>query len=149
MLKIEKYLILMTGLFLCALIDSQKKQITNRSIRIFLCFRGAWMLWKIALCRDSWKCEMLQAAEGFLVIGSLLFVLYFFVGKAIGAGDVKLLAVVGSYCGYEQTLWIVFFAAIFAMTGIVLTKRKTEIPFAPYIFCGALFVAFLEWLKVL
>lgn len=58
----------------------------------------------------------LSYLEGFFLAGGLGFLLYFFTkGRALGGGDVKLVAVSGFFLGYQGIFWAVFIAFIFAL----------------------------------
>ena len=65
---------------------------------------------------------------------------------AVGAGDVKLLAVVGYYLGSRTIIavifWAVTLAAVYCVSRLVLKKTEANqaIPFAPFVFAGMLFL---------
>ena len=62
----------------------------------------------------------------------------------VGAGDVKLFAVLGFYFGSGPIFTVVFltivYAAVYNIVKLVMKKTdlKQEIPFAPFIFLGTL-----------
>ena len=147
MLKNLKYLILLIGLARSAYFDNQNHKISNQSIGMLLSIRGIFLILEMLMSSNHWREPLTQTARGFLVLGSLMLGVYYLTGKSIGGGDVKLLAVMGAFCGYEQTLWMTFFAAIFAVVPSVFGKKRTEIPFAPYIFMGTTAFIVLQWLK--
>ena len=73
--------------------------------------------------------------------------------KGLGAGDVKLLAVLGAYLGWENTLKAAFVAvcsAMFYFLGnrcIHHEKADSEIPFAPFLLWGTVAVSFFAQLS--
>lgn len=63
--------------------------------------------------------------------------------EAMGFGDVILMAMVGSYVGWQATVLIFLFAPVFALAVIAvqwLTKRVHVIPYGPYLSLATLFV---------
>jgi prepilin signal peptidase PulO-like enzyme (type II secretory pathway) len=67
--------------------------------------------------------------------------------EAMGFGDVTLMAMIGTFTGWQATL-IVFFLAPFAAVAISLTQwiltRRKDIAFGPYLCLSALFVV-VRW----
>lgn len=83
-------------------------------------------------------------AQGFLVGGLLMYVVYFFGKGGMGAGDVKLSAMFGMYLGPKFTVIALFFGflsgSIIGVLLILLRKkgRKDVIPFAPFLTFGCI-----------
>jgi leader peptidase (prepilin peptidase)/N-methyltransferase len=69
--------------------------------------------------------------------------------EAMGLGDVKLIAAIGTFVGWQGILFTIFAAsflgAIFGIAAIVLGKRErsAKIPFGPYLALGA--ILWLFW----
>jgi leader peptidase (prepilin peptidase)/N-methyltransferase len=69
--------------------------------------------------------------------------------EAMGLGDVKLIAAIGTFVGWEGILFTIvaasFIGAAYGLTGIALGKRErsSKIPFGPYLAVGA--VIWLFW----
>ena len=69
--------------------------------------------------------------------------------EAMGFGDVKLIAAIGTFVGWEGILFTIvaasFIGAAYGLTGIALGKRErsSKIPFGPYLAVGA--VIWLFW----
>jgi len=71
--------------------------------------------------------------------------------EAMGGGDVKLMAMIGSFVGWKRVLLIFFLAPFFgAMAGIILKikEKKDTIPYGPYLSI-ATFIAILWGDKIL
>jgi len=70
--------------------------------------------------------------------------------EAMGFGDVTLLAMIGSFLGWQPCFLIPFFSAFIALAGAltqwVLTGRR-EIPFGPYLCLAALLVV-VDWVEI-
>lgn len=149
-MKIAKQLFLLVCLAEIAWIDQQKRRISNGKLGKLLCARGIFLLLNACICPESLKAELALTIWGFVFPGMFFFCFYFISKKRIGAGDVKLLAVLGAFCGVEQGLLAAFFAAVYAVLAEVIhirTKKinfKKELPFAPFVFWGTLTVLFWE-----
>jgi len=69
----------------------------------------------------------------------------------MGLGDVKLMAAVGAWQGWELVLFAIFLgalvAAVVGITFIVMKKAKlgSKIPFGPYLAAGSLITLFFGW----
>jgi leader peptidase (prepilin peptidase)/N-methyltransferase len=67
----------------------------------------------------------------------------------MGLGDVKLIAAIGTFVGWQGILFTIaaasFFGAAFGIAAIILGKRErsAKIPFGPYLALGA--VLWLFW----
>jgi leader peptidase (prepilin peptidase) / N-methyltransferase len=70
--------------------------------------------------------------------------------EALGFGDVTLMAMIGSFFGW-QIVWIAFFMSpFFAMIFVVITwiaTRDSSLPFGPYL-CAATLFCMLNWVSV-
>jgi len=71
--------------------------------------------------------------------------------EAMGLGDVKLMAAVGAWQGWELVLFAIFLGALVAavagITCIVMKKADwgSKIPFGPYLAAGSLITLFFGW----
>ena len=85
---------------------------------------------------------MTPYAAGALWGGGIFFFFYLLGRGHVGAGDVKLLAVVGYYLGNglicQAIFLMVMLAAVYGVGQVILTRRglKEELPFAPFVFAG-------------
>jgi len=95
----------------------------------------------------DWK----SSVAGALVGGGILYGTAFLYEKArnaegMGGGDVKLLAMIGSFLGWRGALVSIFLGSLFGVAGGIVAMRKgreglkTAIPFGPYL-CVAGLVA--------
>jgi leader peptidase (prepilin peptidase)/N-methyltransferase len=101
--------------------------------------------------QSAWYGGLLQAGLGLLAGGGIL-VAIGYLGNAIfrketmGGGDIKLLAMVGTFIGWKEVIFVFLFAPILAAPFALYAKfaRKAEtIPFGPYLaVTGALFYLF-------
>lgn len=65
--------------------------------------------------------------------------------EAMGFGDVILMAMIGSFLGWQPTIVVFFLAPLCALLTLAVTwifSRQREIPFGPYLSLGALLVLF-------
>ncbi len=90
------------------------------------------------------RCSVLGASVGFL----LIFLIALASRGGMGMGDAKLMAMIGSFLGWQGVFFVLFLGSLFgAVGGIVylyLTKqgRKTPIPFGPSLALAALIIYF-------
>ena len=94
-----------------------------------------------ALFAQSWS-PLLQVLASF-AIGGLPFALIILVTRGgMGAGDMKLMALIGALFTWKTSLLTMFFgivaAGLFAVGLVVLRKasRKTHLPLAPFLAAG-------------
>jgi leader peptidase (prepilin peptidase)/N-methyltransferase len=80
-----------------------------------------------------------------LLIGGTLFYLIALVSKGgMGGGDIKLIAMIGTFLGWQGTLFTIFSGAFLgALVGTMLLLlgrkgRKDKVPFGPFLSCGAI-----------
>lgn len=94
----------------------------------------------------GWTIPLADSLLGLIVGGGVLLILALITKGGMGIGDVKLLAMIGTYLGPFLTLVALFWGALFgSVIGVVyllLTRqsRKTPIPFGPFLAAGALLV---------
>ncbi|MCA9471294.1 MAG: A24 family peptidase [Nitrospirales bacterium] len=96
---------------------------------------------------------LLNSIVGILVGGGVLLFMawlspYLFGKEGLGGGDIKLLAMVGAFLGWQAALTTLMFASIVgSILGIILlsckiVKRGQYIPFGPYLALGAIISLF-------
>ncbi len=90
------------------------------------------LLWGI--CSRGMPGEWNSSIKGALLAGGSMLIFYIVFRRGIGAGDVKLLAVVGFYMGCER-IWELLFL-IFLMAAVCGILCKKEVPLAICIFLG-------------
>ena len=102
----------------------------------------------------SFGLSLLGGVTGFV----LLFAIALISRGGMGMGDVKMMALVGTFLGWKAVFYVLFGASVLGSVGglifLYLTKkdRKTPIPFGPSI-AGAAFIVYLlsswgMWLKL-
>lgn len=90
------------------------------------------LLWGI--CSRGMPGEWNSSVKGALLAGGSMLIFYMAFRRGIGAGDVKLLAVVGFYVGCER-IWELLFL-IFLMAAVWGILCKKEVPLAICVFLG-------------
>lgn len=137
-------LMLLCGLFRIAWIDGREKRIPNKILMILLIVRIVLLFGKCVLYRGIWVSEFEFLVNGFWLGGCLLLAVHLMFPKGLGAGDVKLFAVIGAYLGREPLIFILFLSVLYASVysiGMLLLKRdafRNKFSFAPFIFLGVL-----------
>jgi leader peptidase (prepilin peptidase)/N-methyltransferase len=98
---------------------------------------------------------LVNAIIGVLLGGGILWMLailspYLFGKEGLGGGDIKLLAMIGAFLGWQPVLLTLMLASVFgAMVGIGLLvckvmERGHYIPFGPFLVFGALVALFFQ-----
>lgn len=102
-----------------------------------------------------------QSGLGLLLGGGVLYLVawtYFTLAKrdGMGGGDIKLLAMIGAFLGWQSLLYVVFSSSLSgSIVGIIAMVRqgkggKTRIPFGPFLAFGAMtWVLFQEQILTL
>lgn len=133
------FLILVSGLIVATFIDFEYQLIPD-SVSLGGLALGLIM----AALHKTIVASLIGAAVGALsiyligVLGTMIFK-----KEAMGFGDVKLLAMIGSFVGWQKVLLVFFLAPFFGATvGIILKIRyKVEtIPYGPYLALAAVIV---------
>ena len=143
-LKIIRYWILMYALVLLALVDMEKKVIPNKAILVLLGVRTLLMAGECMCFPELWLEIVISSGTG-LGGGGLLFLLAGLVTKrGMGMGDVKLIAVMGYYLGFQVLMSSLILTLTLTVAGgiLILVLRKgtlhTEMPFAPFAAAGTI-----------
>ena len=130
--------ILLVSILMIILISDLKYMIIQDKVLLF--FLPFLIIMRFAVPLEPWWSPIAGGIGAFLLI-SLLIILS---RGGMGAGDMKLFAVLGIVLGHEKII-LTFFLACFsgAFIGILLmlfklVKRKQPIPFGPYIVFAAL-----------
>ncbi len=143
-LKIIRYWALMYGLLLTALVDGAKRIIPNKALLAMAGLRTVLLLGECA-CFPGALTEIILSAGIGLFGGGLLFLLPgALVKKGIGMGDVKLIAVMGYFLGFQvlmSALILILTLTVFAGLFALLLKKaslRSEMPFAPFAAAGTM-----------
>lgn len=149
-LKSLIFFLLFSSLIITTFVDFERQEIpdiiTLPGIIIGLCLSVVYPELFLKLRLEA----LLDSFLGVLVGGGSLYVLGFlgeiiFKKEAMGGGDIKLLAMIGAFLGWELTLLTFFLAPLFgSCTGIILKIKegKEIIPYGPYLALAA-FIALL------
>lgn len=98
----------------------------------------------------GWNLTFTTSLIGGVVGFSLLFAIAIISRGGMGMGDVKMMAFIGTFLGWQAVFVVLFIASFFGSVGgllyLYLTKqgRKTQIPFGPSLALGALLVYLLD-----
>ena len=130
-------------------VDKKVKKIPNQLIATLMILRIPGLIATIISNPSAWLSAVIAPLLGFLTGVIVVFVLMLLSRGGIGAGDLKLIAVVGLYFGLFGLLEIMIYTMFIAsFTGIVLlimkkAKFKSTMPMAPFICIGsALYIIF-------
>jgi len=131
------YALMASTLLVVALIDFDHKIIPN-----LITLPGI----AIGLSLSLWALPITPLASLFgLLIGGTLFYLIALVSKGgMGGGDIKLIAMIGAFLGWQGALFTIFSGALLgSLVGMILMLlgkkgRKDKVPFGPFLSCGAI-----------
>lgn len=149
-LKGPIYWLVIAGLIVATFIDFEHyiipNEITFGGIIVGLLLSAAY---PPLMGADSIKVSLFRSFLGVMTGGLTLLVVAFvgeliFKKEAMGMGDVKLLAAIGAFFGWQSTLFTVFVSSLFGGVmglALVLGSKKdwqSRIPYGPYIAFAAL-----------
>lgn len=148
-LKICRYTILIVGLFVIAWIDSKRRIVKNKHLLILFIIR--FILLILELIRyPLLGISIISSAFAGMLIGFVVFGICYFVSRGgMGAGDVKLIAVLGFYLGNTVVVSVIIItvivAAICCTIRLMMKKAtlKSEIPFGPFVLVGCIIAMML------
>ena len=93
--------------------------------------------------------NLLSSFFGLLVGGVIFYSIAIITKGGMGGGDIKLIAMIGTYVGWQGVLFTIFSGAMIgSIIGLILIltgkkNRNDKIPFGPFLACGAiLFILF-------
>lgn len=87
---------------------------------------------------------VINSIKGLLIGGGLFYAITILSRGGMGGGDIKLIAMVGSFLGWKNVLLTIFLGSFFgSIVGIVLIilkkkNRKDMVPFGPFLSLGAI-----------
>lgn len=131
-------------LFLLSMVDAEIREIPDG------CLIAAVVIWlgTLPLLWNGVTDLLLHIAAG-VVYGGAILLLSLLLDRllkkeSLGGGDVKLLAVIGLYLGFLQTLFALIFACILGLLQSLLTGRRRDaaFPFGPALSLGAALTLF-------
>jgi leader peptidase (prepilin peptidase) / N-methyltransferase len=148
-LEVAVGLSLMSLLVIIFVTDIRYMIIPNKVLLFFL---PIFILLRIIVPLDPWWSPVTGAITGFGIIALIILVS----SGGMGAGDMKLFAVLGIVLGFKMVLLAFFLSCLIgALVGIFLMlikriDRKQPIPFGPYIVIGTILAYFygdtiLQW----
>jgi leader peptidase (prepilin peptidase) / N-methyltransferase len=131
------YAIMASTLLVVALIDLDHKVIPN-----IITLPG--IIVGLGLSLRLLSITPLSSLLGVLIGGTLFYLIAIISKGGMGGGDIKLIAMIGAFLGWQGTLFTIFSSALLGsvvgMTLMLLGKkgRKDKVPFGPFLSCGAI-----------
>ncbi len=148
-LKLAGYMIMFSALIVVSWIDF-KHQIIPDSMWIAILVGGLFIVGDALLTGDFSKDWIISKIIGFFTVSGLFFIVALVTqGRAMGGGDIKLMAAVGFVLGWKAVLLTLFMSAIFGVffsigRKIVSKKEmKGVVPFGPFLAMGSAVCAFV------
>ena len=135
------YALLCTSLIIIAFIDLEHKIIPD-----VITFPGIIIGLIISLTIPH--ITLINSIKGLLIGGGLFYAIAILSRGGMGGGDIKLIAMVGSFLGWKNVLLTIFLGSFFgSIAGIALIilkkkNRKDMVPFGPFLSLGAIISIF-------
>ena len=142
--KAMQYILYSDCLFLIATIDFKIKKIPNKLVLFLLCLRIFGIICEIIFDNQIWYTLLISSVLG-MSVGAVTVLICLLISRGgIGAGDLKMFAVIGLFFGLQGLMEIMIYSLFFAsIVGIVLlaarkAKFKSSLAMAPFMFIGSL-----------
>lgn len=143
-LKILRLILILWGISFLAWMDFKEKRISNQILLTLFLMRTILLFFEILNYPGYWLTIIISSASGFSLGGGIFLLCYLISKGGIGAGDVKLMAVLGFYLGMNGVFTCSFLsivcAAAYSILLLILRKvnLKEEIAFAPFVLVGVI-----------
>ena len=135
-------LLLWDGLVCLSVTDLRVKKIPNPVTLLLLLLRCGFILYGVLAEQDSLKDVLLKSVIGLLFAGGFILLCMLLSRGGIGAGDMKIFAVIGFYFGFAGVLEVMIYALLLSAVwaiGMLICKKgklKSTLPMAPFILSG-------------
>ncbi len=152
-LKLVGYMIVMSALIVVSWVDFEH-QIIPDSMWIAIFVGGLFIVGDSLMNGTFTKDWIISKVIGLFLVSGIFFIIAFVTqGRAMGGGDIKLMAAVGFVLGWKAVLISLFMGALLGVLFSVVRKlvskkeMKGVIPFGPFLAMGSAACAFVgEWI---
>ena len=152
-LKLVGYMIMMSALIVVSWIDFEH-QIIPDSMWIAIFVGGLFIVGDALITGEFSKEWIISRIIGLFAVSGLFFIIAFVTqGRAMGGGDIKLMAAVGFVLGWKAVIIALFMSAVlgvlFSVGRLIFAKKEMKgvIPFGPFLAMGSAICAFVgEWI---
>lgn len=148
-LKILRYWLILGSLVFLGILDHKKRIIPNRILVVLLGARTLLLAVECLVFQEVWVELFLSSMTGFLGGGMLFFLTSRVMKNGIGMGDVKLIAVLGYYLGFQvlmsDMVISLLLTVVGGLTSLLIQKKslRSELPFAPFVAAGTMITILL------
>lgn len=142
--KSFRCLVLVLFMIRLGTIDARQRKLPNRILAIMFAVRTAFLAVECIAAKEYWMELILSALIGMAFIGIFFFIVWVLSRKGLGAGDVKLMAVLGYWVGFSVAIGIILIALILTVVvGLVQVARKKmslrdALPMGPFLAVGTI-----------
>ncbi len=148
-LKLVGYMIFFSCLLVASWVDF-KHQIIPDSMWVSILVGGVFILIDAIITGEFNKQWIISKVIGFFAVSGLFFLVAVITGgRAMGGGDIKLMAAVGFVLGWKGVLIALFmsafFGVIFSIGRKIVSKQEMKgvVPFGPFLAMGSAVCAFV------
>ena len=142
-------LFLLWGMAVLTVTDGIRRRIPNRFLLALLFVWAAVISLSVILDPASGTALLAQSLTGGLAGGLIFLLCYMLSGKQLGAGDVKLVFVMGLYLTGQRIMGAVFYGSLLccAWSVVQLARKKLGlkdgVPLVPFLYLGTLTTLFI------
>lgn len=136
------FLLLWYGVFCIAVVDFRVKKIPNLLLLILFAVRVCWITILFLTVPDAFRSELIPSLLGLAVGGGILLICRLLSRGGLGAGDIKIYAVLGFFLKIPDIMHVMIVSIILsAVTGLLLllfrkATMRSSMPMAPFILAG-------------
>ena len=144
-IEMTQAVLLWDAMFLISTIDYQVKKIPNKLLLVLLAVRIVFLVLTFFERPEDFTAILVSSLIG-MAVGAFIILVVLLLSKGqVGAGDLKLFAVIGFFYGLYGLIQIMIYSLFLsAIVAIVLllsrkAKMKSPMPMAPFVFLGLTF----------
>ena len=148
-LKLVGYMVMMSALIVVSWIDF-KHQIIPDSLWVAILVGGLFIVGDALITGEFTKSWIISKIIGFFTVSGIFFLIALVTqGRAMGGGDIKLMAAVGFVLGWKAVIITLFMSALlgvlFSIGRKIISKEQMKgvIPFGPFLAMASVICAFV------
>lgn len=140
---------LLWSMSVLAIIDWKSKRVPNEFLKLLVLLWLSTVAVYIVLDTEGGLALFFQSMSGALMGGTIFLLCYLLSHKQLGAGDVKLVFVMGLYLTGQRIVGAIFYGVLLCCiySVIQLCRKKVgikdEVPLVPFLYMGVLITLFI------
>lgn len=144
--KSFRYLVLVLFMVSLGVTDARQRKLPNRILAAMFLVRTAFLAVECVMAKEYWLELVLSALIGLAVIGIFFLIVWVVSRKGLGAGDVKVMAILGYWLGFSVASGVIFLALVLTViVGLIQVARKKisvkdSLPMGPFLAIAVIFI---------